>query len=228
MPPRKKERNHHLKQMIRDYAQQNVRPADENNELDIYKEHTMIDLSKNRADVMFLERASTLSRGELETWLRNQEATEHDSPLEYRLTPYVWCTLKKEEAKKLYVQARYAEAIEVYKSAMRVYMGADAELPSPAYINDIYLAIETLDLRRMMDLVACASNIAQCYLKLGKPIEVSSRQCGSAIQRKTKGVPRPQTIDWTVEVEIIYIAIRDAAKGFEPSKQTTVMIRLRH
>lgn len=63
MPPRKKERNHHLKQMIRDYAQQNVRPADENNELDIYKEHTMIDLSKNRADVMFLERASTLSRG---------------------------------------------------------------------------------------------------------------------------------------------------------------------
>ncbi len=177
MSSRKRERNFHLKQMIRDYAQQNVRPADENNELDIYKEHTMIDLNTNRADVMLLERAGSIPRGELVSWLQDHASTEaaRSLPLEHRLTPYVWCTLKKEEAKKLYVQARYAEAIEVYMGAMRVYMGADAELPSRSYNNDIYLAIETLDLRRMIDLVACASNIAQCYLKLGKLVEVSAQ-----------------------------------------------------
>ena len=175
MSSRKARSRAQLKEMLREFAQSYVRPAEDNHDLDVFKEQTLMDLSKNRADTLLIE-GLDLPRDELEIGIAEYAPTEasRNLPLHGRVIPYIYCTLKKEDAKDMYVQGRYEEAIELYKSAMRVYMGEDAVLPSPTYINETYMAIDPMDIRRMMDLAACASNIAQCYIKLGKLIEVSS------------------------------------------------------
>ncbi|KAH8108389.1 hypothetical protein DFH11DRAFT_1516950 [Phellopilus nigrolimitatus] len=109
---------------------------------------------------------------------------------------YFRCAILREDGNKLFNQQRYRKAIEKYKQGMRALLGDDASLPSTDYLNEKYLTIEVEDWKTIIDLVACAANIAQCYNKLGEFVEM---------------------IDWTEEVEIIYKCHRLVAKPNEPS-----------
>ncbi|KAJ3528859.1 hypothetical protein NM688_g7936 [Phlebia brevispora] len=168
---RHKEQLRQMKAHMREFASQHVRPAEDTE--DAFAGSELTNMSSRRVDVLLLEQMTDWTKEEIDKALLDFIPMEraHNLPLEHRVTPYIHCTLAKEDAKKLYVASKYDEAIEAYKKAMRVYMGAEAVLPSPTFTNEIYFAIEQMDIRRMNDLVACCSNIAQCYYKLGKLVE---------------------------------------------------------
>lgn len=128
----------------------------------------MIDSATECPEWKLLEQMKETPRSEVEKTLRASVAQDPSG----RLVPYLWCTLFRDDAKKLYAGQKYTLAIDKWKQAMRVYMGEDAILPSKDCLNDIYLAIGERDWRRWQDLVVCSNNIAQCYLKLGLFVEV--------------------------------------------------------
>lgn len=137
----------------------------------------MLDSADQRPEWKMVEQMKNTPRSEVEQFLRGCVPNSPSG----RLVPYLWCTLFREDAKKLYAQRKYVLAIDKWKQAMRVYMGENAILPSTDYLNDVYLAIQETDWRRWQDLVVCSSNIAQCYLKLELFVEVRHIRFGRVL-----------------------------------------------
>ncbi|THH27827.1 hypothetical protein EUX98_g6367 [Antrodiella citrinella] len=102
----------------------------------------------------------------------------------------------KAEGNTLYTQQRYREAIEKYKDAMRVFLGPQFVLPSPDYLNARYLALgdPTSDQREVIELTACAGNIAQSYYKMYS----ASQDAEDLIS----------VIDWVEEIRVMYECLK--------------------
>ena len=82
--------------------------------------------------------------------------------------PYLKCVYRKDEGNILFAAGKYEEAIGLYIRAMRVHMGDELELPTKVYYNEMYRSVFGCgnSYLEIVDLVACATNIAQCYIKL--------------------------------------------------------------
>ena len=78
------------------------------------------------------------------------------------------CNYIKDQGNALFKEGKYTDAIDRYMVAMRVLVGEEMELPSKGYLVKKYLRLCDGDegWRAHLDLVACASNITQAYLKL--------------------------------------------------------------
>ena len=137
----------------------------------------LVETNAKRADVAILQAMRTIpsSQQEKDEALAKVERDQRNNPntrREHRVFPFLNATLAKEQGNALYLKAEYGRAIEKYKEAIRAYLGKDAMLPvqnGAAY----YDVLSVDEPRSMVDLLACASNIAQCYLKQGKLVEVS-------------------------------------------------------
>ena len=83
-------------------------------------------------------------------------------------TPYLRCVFRKELGNKKFAAGRYEEAISLYKYAMSALVGQGFELPTKVYYNEMYRSVFGCgnSYLEIVDLVACATNIAQCYIKL--------------------------------------------------------------
>lgn len=73
----------------------------------------------------------------------------------------------KQRGTALFKEGKYEEAIHAYTSSIRYTAGKDVTypLPSPTSVNK---EIANLDTKPYVDVVACANNIAFCYVKLQK------------------------------------------------------------
>ncbi|TCD66271.1 hypothetical protein EIP91_001600 [Steccherinum ochraceum] len=102
----------------------------------------------------------------------------------------------KEEGNTFYKAGKYRKAIAKYQSAMRVFLGKDATLPSLEYLNEGYLKLGdgVVDHMQVIELTACAGNVAQSYVKLYE----ASRDVEDLIA----------LIDWTEEIRIIYECLK--------------------
>ena len=91
----------------------------------------------------------------------------HDSRVAYAV-PYLRCVFRKGEGNKLFAAGKYEEAIEMYLHAMRALVGEEFELPTKVYFHETYKKLlERLDsYKEVVDLAACGTNIAQCYIKM--------------------------------------------------------------
>lgn len=100
--------------------------------------------------------------------------------------PYLRCGFRKERGNKLFAQGKYSEAIEMYLSGMRAILGEGFELPAKEYLNEVYTSVlggSTEKFKEVLDLTACAGNIAQCYIKMNKTVEVSVTSFAFHIRR---------------------------------------------
>lgn len=100
--------------------------------------------------------------------------------------PYLRCGFRKERGNKLFAQGKYSEAIEMYLSGMRAILGEGFELPAKEYLNEVYMSVlsgSTEKFKEVLDLTACAGNIAQCYIKMNKTVEVSVTSFAFHIRR---------------------------------------------
>ena len=89
-------------------------------------------------------------------------------------TPYLRCVFRKELGNKKFAAGKYEEAVSLYKHAMSALVGQGFELPTKVYHNEKYKEIlkRTDSYKEVMDLAACATNIAQCYIKMDKIAQV--------------------------------------------------------
>ena len=76
--------------------------------------------------------------------------------------------MRKKEGNALYVQGKYPEAIARYKEAIYALLGPNIELPTPIFLNEIYLMSghADVDQRDFIEFAACVGNIAQCFGKM--------------------------------------------------------------
>ncbi|KAH8103603.1 hypothetical protein BXZ70DRAFT_926571 [Cristinia sonorae] len=102
----------------------------------------------------------------------------------------------KAEGNALYAKQRYTDAIEKYKAAMRVFLGEDFVLPTQDYLNEKYLLFGDVsrDQRDIIEVAACAGNIAQSYAKMYE----ANKRVEDLIA----------LIDWTEEIRILYDCLK--------------------
>ncbi|KZW04454.1 hypothetical protein EXIGLDRAFT_26341 [Exidia glandulosa HHB12029] len=100
-----------------------------------------------------------------------------------------------------YKRADYPAAISRYQDAMRLILGPNAILPSPKFYDENYIRIPKDHVEEFIDLLALASNIAQCLLKLDKPVEAidwlqESEQILLCFRAVSQIVPEPSWKDY--------------------------------
>lgn len=105
------------------------------------------------------------------------------SPTERKMGGRLRLAIVKEQASTSFKSNDFVTAIAQYQAAMRVVLGADSVLPSRKFYDEHYVrgftqdtelsSASNLDAEELLDLLLLASNIAQCFLKLEKTVEVS-------------------------------------------------------
>ncbi|THH03862.1 hypothetical protein EW145_g5945 [Phellinidium pouzarii] len=154
------------------------------------------DAASMRPELQLLRTLESQGKDTIDAVIEKFRSSEMENPGRPPNSSYLRCALLKEDGNMFFKQKQYRKAIEEYKKAMRVFLEDDATLPSPCYLNKAYLSIDEEGWKTIIDLIACTSNIAQCYNKLGEFLEM---------------------IDWIEEIEIVYICYKQVAKPHEPS-----------